>query len=223
METGAVLTGDVIGSTRTDQEFLPKLKRVLHDVNQQFSARHDRYEIYRGDSFQFVLRGNAGLSLKAAILIRAGLKSETIYPEFPARFDARIAMGIGNLARVQHKPGESNEEAFIISGKLLDGLEKEKYNLVAGMNNPAWINLLNVATRWADHIISNWSAASADTLYLHWLKELNQSEIAAAFGITQPGAHKRFQQAKIEYLAFCEENFRKTVNELLNDRDHHTA
>ncbi len=210
MKIGAVLTGDIIGSSRNRASFLVKLKAVLQEIDTTVSGGAHRYEIYRGDSFQYALP-EPELALRIAILIRAGLRGSWVLPDDSLPIDARIAIGIGQMSNSTFKPGESNDEAFILSGRSLDQLENEKFHLAIAGGQEKERLTLELLSRWTDDMISRWSAASADTVYLHWLKQLNQSEIAAALQITQPGAHKRFQQAQIEQLELCEHTFRKIM------------
>src|SRR5690606_18325316 len=96
---------------------------LLRLLAQQFADVHDRTvvgmpDVFRGDSWQWCLQ-RPSLAFTAAVFLRAGLKSHDV--------DTRIGIGIGSVAVLhEEKISESTGPAFIASGEVLDGLEKDR-------------------------------------------------------------------------------------------------
>lgn len=103
----AVLTGDIINSKKVNsEEWLPKLKDYFIKV----TNNAEKWEIYRGDSFQ--IQVNIEEALITAICIRALIKTNS-------KIDVRISIGIGDVSFKGKKVIESNGTAFINSGEAL--------------------------------------------------------------------------------------------------------
>lgn len=216
----AVITGDIINST-AQAGFVEKLRWVLTDVEAQFRLKKEDWEIYRGDSFQ-VVTGEPEHALMVAMLIRAGLRSGTYYPDQQERFDAKTAIGIGTISRLRDKPGESAGEAFVYSGRKLDELQEKKYHMAIRTGFPVLDPLADSILRFADDIISNWSEVSADTACYHWFGNYNQEQLAEQLGISQPAVNKRLHAARIPLLEHADRNFKLTLQTLTHDRTSHT-
>src|SRR5450432_557020 len=87
MAIRAVITGDIVNSTKLTAAKEKKLLRVLRQV---FIL--NQFEFYRGDSFQ-VYQMNAGDALKTALLCRSAAISIS-QDEETASSDVRISIGI---------------------------------------------------------------------------------------------------------------------------------
>jgi hypothetical protein len=216
----AVITGDIINST-ADPAFLDKLHRVLTDVSGLFEVSPKNWEIYRGDSFQLVIE-DAGSALMAALCIRAGLRSRAYYPEFATRFDAKVAIGIGKIASLRDKPGESAGAAFMYSGRKLDELQEKKYHMAVQSELRVFDPLADTVLRFIDDIVTGWSDVSADTACYHWFGKQNQEQLAERLGISQPAVNKRLHTARIPLLDHAVKTFQLTLQTLTDDRTSHT-
>ena len=93
MRTTAIITGDIVDSTKlslAERDIMVKtlqnIPEILHPISRI------SLEIFRGDSFQIQIHDIAA-SAKAAITVRAWLKSQPITGKTP--LDARLAIGIG--------------------------------------------------------------------------------------------------------------------------------
>lgn len=90
-----IITGDIVDSTHIPTEFKEEIQKVLKAVVDDFTPSVSlSYEMYRGDSFQFVV-DKAEHALSVAIAIRTALKAHT--PKTLEQWDARIAIGIGTV------------------------------------------------------------------------------------------------------------------------------
>lgn len=172
----AVITGDIIHSTSIAIEQRAALLQCLEAILAELRLLSPlKYEIFRGDSFQIVVE-NAESALQIAILIRAGLRRSTPKTSNTI-WDARLAIGTGNIDFVANRIVTSDGEAFQNSGRAFDNLGKN--NLVI---KTRWENIneeLKVSTLFADDIISNWTSAQAYVVYQSLAFEKTQKEIAS--------------------------------------------
>jgi len=171
----AVITGDIISSTSIPFEERKKLLEIFDKiVNDLQSLCELKCEIFRGDSFQILVE-KAELALEVAVLIRAGLKMNT--PEnSKIIWDARVAIGVGEIEFIDDKVITSDGEAFKYSGRAFDELIKTNLTIKTRWNN---INEeLKLSTLFADDIISNWTEIQAFVVYKSLLLNKSQKEIA---------------------------------------------
>jgi hypothetical protein len=126
----AVLTGDIVNSTQ-----LPPIEEVLlqERLRRAFSAY--KTEFYRGDSFQTYIPDPVG-SLRAALYARSLAISLTTTEEERALTDLRISIGIGPVISPVRKPGTAKGEAFILSGRGLDEIQKTERRLSIVSDRP---------------------------------------------------------------------------------------
>lgn len=189
----AIITGDIIDSTMIPitqrPALLDTIKKAAHYV-QKLSPL--KYEIFRGDSFQFVI-DKPEQALTIAILLRAALRKST--PEKNCNiWDARISIGIGDITYVSTNITTSDGEAFLLSGRGLDTLGKRALGIFT-----RWEDIneeLQVSTAFADEIISNWSRYQAETIIASIGDNLKQKEIAIRFQKTPQAINKTLSLAK---------------------------
>ncbi|MFA6289667.1 MAG: hypothetical protein WC661_19980 [Opitutaceae bacterium] len=178
MKTYAVLTGDIIGSTKLGPERLEAAMSLLRRLAKEFEHTHPESvvgqpDVFRGDSWQLCLKRPA-LAVTAAVFIRAGFKADDL--------DTRIGIGLGPVERLnESRISESSGPAFAHSGRTLDKLGKHRalaldgagYLDVGGYAHPlvAGVGLL-------DAHIARWTQREAVAVY-GALRNLSQDEIAA--------------------------------------------
>ena len=114
----AVITGDIVDSRSVRTEaWIDPLKRVLS----AYGESPKEWELFRGDSFQLLLK-NPEDSLLAAMRTKACIKSS------PGQ-DVRMAIGVGDIDYRAARITESNGDAFVRSGDAFDALEKIRTTL----------------------------------------------------------------------------------------------
>jgi hypothetical protein len=171
----AVLTGDIVNSTQ-----LPPIVEVLlqERLRRAFSAY--KTEFYRGDSFQTYMQDPVG-SLRAALLARSLAVSLTVTDDEQALADIRISIGIGPVISPVRKPGTAKGEAFILSGRGLDEIQKTERRLSIASDRPIADIGLQVIADYLDAIYRGMTTKQAATIV--WLLEGNtQQEIASKLG-----------------------------------------
>jgi hypothetical protein len=187
METKAVITGDIIKSTRinpADRELLLNtIGNIVRDVEIWGNIR---MEIFRGDSFQIQI-DNPVKALRIAILVRTGLraKSPSVF-----RWDARIALGLGNIYFEKNESVvESDGEAFHNSGWEFDKLGRSRSMAI----KTPWTDLNDefaVNTAFADDVIMNWTVTQAQVIYPLLLTSKTQKELAVGLDKTSQAISK---------------------------------
>lgn len=196
----AVITGDIIKSSNIKENershLLDELKSSLHKINERL-IREDKppAEIYRGDSFQIVLR-QPEQALLIGLILRAKLRSITASEkkETVNYWDARISIGVGGIHYQADKIVESDGEAFQLSGRGLDEMRK-KQSLSIGTIWPEVNEELEVACALAETIINRWTVSQAKVIYPYLLENKTQQELAQEFDITQGAVSQRLTEA----------------------------
>jgi len=116
----AVLTGDIIDSTRLSAQELRQAREVMAEAIGAFERDRPRsvrgdLDFFRGDAWQVLLE-RPGQALRLALLLRARLRAAL-------GADTRVAIGIGGVdAVVEDRISMSGGEAFTLSGRALDRL-----------------------------------------------------------------------------------------------------
>lgn len=117
VSTGAVLTGDIVNSTRLPARQEEKLVSVLG----LFLKGH-LHEFYRGDSFQAYIK-KPEEALRLALACRAVALDITEKGEADISGDVRIGIGVGKIDKPVRKIGTAKGTAFVLSGHQLDELQ----------------------------------------------------------------------------------------------------
>lgn len=187
----AVLTGDLIGSTRVPEPaaFRQRLRELLGLATDRFQAQTN---LFRGDGFQVAVDRQVNV-FRLAVLLRVGLISCS--PASDTRWDARIAIafGVGSLSAT-----DQNSEAWVNSGRTLDAMEKG--NLHVYHNGEVMALATGVATAFADDLLNHLTATEAEVLYYYLLEEDSHQRIADRLGKQRPTVTKALQRARYQLL-----------------------
>ncbi len=202
----AVITGDIIHSTRLSSEMKTELFDLINNYLKRLKKDFKlRYEMYRGDSFQCLVNDPID-ALRVALLIKTYIRSlnpsdvysvtkssdtkktkKTILTTFI--FDARIAIGIGEVEAENRKLANSDGEAFFTSGHLLDEMKDTKKHFAIESND-------NLNDEWEtesillDALIRKTTALQCQVLN-YKLEELTETEIANELNIGQSAVNQR--------------------------------
>ncbi|PZP37651.1 MAG: transcriptional regulator [Pseudopedobacter saltans] len=159
----AVITGDIVKSRKAKSfDWVKKIKLILNKY-----ALPNRWEIFRGDSFQLEVQP------ENAVLVCFQIKLELIL----LNMDARMAIGIGEQSFKSSKVTESNGPAYVFSGDCFESLQKKK--LAIKTSNETEDAFWNMTIDLAMLTASRWTATTAELILLSLSNpELNQKEIA---------------------------------------------
>ncbi len=214
----SVITGDIIGSSSVygkRKQLLFAMQKTFKELTLEFSAAIEKpFEIYRGDSFQAVIK-QPGKALLISVLIRAKLRSLALTKSKTKtsgnKLDARVAIGIGKIGFNADKVIESDGEAFNFSGKLLDEIKNSNQNLK--IKTP-WQDVngeLEVECYFIDTIINKWTMEQAEAVYLKLLKNKTQQMTAKKLKISQPAVRKRIIGANLKSIELFLKRFEKLL------------
>lgn len=209
MKLGAIITGDIVDSTKLTLEerevMLSSLKaipEVLNPLQTDLSI-----EIFRGDGFQIGV-ANVVSALTAAIVVRAWLKSIPLGKHI---LDARLAVGIGNINFSSDSLSTSDGEAFQLSGRLLDGMRKSRLEIETPWNSVN--DELRLSTAFADDIISSWSRRQCETIIPSLLTTKSHSEIAQTMSVSRQMVDKALKAAKEDLITSYIKRYQKLITE----------
>jgi hypothetical protein len=209
----AVITGDIVASRKITNRtlFAKALKSIFAMINREVLQQKGSFEIFRGDSFQVIVK-DAEKALLVAILIRAGLNMGGQEGSmFAEPVDVRMAIGIGTISYKAKKIIESDGEAFHRSGAGLEILNQSDEKLY--INTP-WEEVnqeLIVSTLLADALIRKWTSAAAQAFFYALLRNATQQELAEFLGISQPAVHKRLLQSNLAEIKFFINRFNSII------------
>lgn len=203
----AIISGDIVNSTRMNEA---KREWLIHELSEAFITWDKDFkiktEITRGDSFQCLVNDRA-LALKVALIIKTYIRKlsadyyikngkvisidsqhQRVFP-INMMFDARIAIGIGEINYLQKKLAISNGEAFTLSGHTLD-MMKSKKQLFAIASNDSNKASFEIESILLDAILSKTSATQCEVINLKLLG-YTEVEIAEMLHINQSAVNQR--------------------------------
>jgi len=179
----AVLTGDIVGSSRLPPAKRASLLRELTRASRAFQQALpevllSEIEVFRGDSWQVVL-SQPSRSLRTGLFFRAFLK-----PALGGRgTDARVAIGLGTLGLLpEGRPSLGDGEAFRLSGSALDRMPRSRRMSLAWAGEVDGLSLdaVNVVLELIDVVAKGWTERQANAVcgkLLGW----NQSKVARSW------------------------------------------
>ena len=170
MAIRAVLTGDIVNSTKLEKVNEKKLLKTL----QQLLASH-LFEFYRGDSFQVYVK-EPKFALRIALLCRAAAISISQYEEIIFS-DVRISIGIGQVTKPVRALGSAKGEAFVLSGRAFDEIAKTETRLSINTANSMANEGLQVIADYTNSIYKTMTSKQAEVIF-QLLKGESQLAIA---------------------------------------------
>lgn len=202
----SVITGDIISSTKhiNPNIWLTSLEGALNKLESKFN----RWEIYRGDSFQIEIKDIYN-SFEYALYIKSCIKCNK-------GMDVRLSIGIGEKTFDGRKVTESNGEAFQYSGETLELLKQEKTNLKIKTKSGILNRELNLYFKFALIAMDNWTVNTAEIVKLS-LENQNklQKELAQLIGINQEAVSKRLKRAYFEEIKELDLLYREKIDTLI--------
>ncbi|PRP66764.1 SatD family protein [Nonlabens agnitus] len=200
-----VIAGDIINSQQNDPEtFIKALKDILSEYSSD-----GLFQIYRGDSFQALLK-RPELGMFVALQLKSALKRSN-------GLDVRIAIGLGDVNVIQNDIAISKGSALIRSGQLLDSLKHKNQNLMVRSDHKLdyyMNNMLKMALLFMD----NWTENAAEVIFefLH-NPHINQEELGLKLGIQQATVSRRLDRANWKETGIVSGLFREYYKDVSND------
>ncbi|WP_304224489.1 hypothetical protein [Gracilinema caldarium] len=180
--------------------WLPVLKQELQGLGEALLI----WEIFRGDSFQCMLKPE--IALEKAILIKAKIKQFSV-------LDVRIGIGIGDISYQSERITECNGTAFVNSGTSFDALKK--YTL--GLKTP-WKEFdepMGIMLQVASFIMDSWSAKESIFIYERLRSpDLSQKDLAQRMQKSQSTVSDALKRSGYNEIEAVLEYYRKRVGKL---------
>ena len=156
----AVLTGDIVNSTKLLLTQETRLIKALGEVLGNFGGKRRLHEFYRGDSLQIYLDDPAE-ALRMALVCRALAIAVTGNEETEVVSDIRISIGIGEVKLPIHQLGIAKGDAFILSGRRFDELQQSEQRLAIGCGVPLVDIGFQIMADYVDSIFKGMTAKQA--------------------------------------------------------------
>lgn len=199
-----IITGDIIGSRKIKDSWLVSLKSALKVI----SGQNNKWEIYRGDSFQLEVEPEN--AIKTAAYLKACIRLNK-----PA--DVRMGIGIGAVKSNRKKLSESSGDAFVNSGAAFDSLKQAKVNLAIKTEFPEFDEEINVLIKLALIPMDSWGLVAAEMVKLAMENgNLLQSELATISGRTQSSVSEALKRAHYSELMEMDKLYRKKLNQIFS-------
>ncbi|SFG79654.1 SatD family protein [Pedobacter insulae] len=199
----AVITGDIINSRKLPEGWINVLKSSLTNLK----GRHNKWEIFRGDSFQIELDPDD--ALLNAIYIKACIKTFK-------KGDVRIGIGLGKKSGNAPKLTEANGEAFINSGRAFDNLKTAKVNMAFVTPWQDFDEEINLYLRLALIAMDNWGQIAAEMVkYAIENKNMKQDKIAEISGRSQSSVSEALKRAYYTEILAVEGKYRSKITNLI--------
>ena len=222
----AVLTGDVIGSTRLGPDARARLPDALYDAFESVHAVHSlrsalAFDVFRGDAWQLYVEHPAA-ALQVAVTFRAWLRAD-------AEVDSRVALVVDAVDFVDvENVSESDGPAFRRSGYALDGLGRRTMAclLPEGWTPSTRQLLFNTIASATGAFVERWTSAQAQAVALTLSlpptsgRYAGQEQVAAAWTpepVSQPTVSEHLRKAHWDVIEEYLDSFADEVERLVED------
>ncbi|MEP3298836.1 MAG: hypothetical protein ABJO27_20575 [Pseudoruegeria sp.] len=191
----AVLTGDLIGSTRKPPATVDAAMSVLAKASDTLSEWQEasvHFTRARGDGWQLALTSPV-LGLRSCLFLRASLRAANL--DLNTRIS--VGVGLGSLSTSGDLNGASGD-AFVLSGHGLDRLTKKQS---FSFNNSEENSPLQAIFILADALSDGWTVAQAASMAGALSPHApTQSELAKTLGHSRQAIQKSLSSAQFEAL-----------------------
>lgn len=188
-----VVTGDIANSTSVMADKRAELTERVNVLIKSWVAKPKYAEIFRGDSFQ-LLFDDVTEALKRSIQIRCWLKSYSDGIENKL-LDARLSIGVGDVAYFGKSVLDSDGEAFHLSGRAFDEMKAAQNYFLLSTSDPKLNEQLDIILHLANVIISQWTKNQAEVIFL-LLEGKTQQQMAYELKIAQSAVNNRLKLSR---------------------------
>ena len=208
MKIGAIITGDIVDSTKMIAEERNSMLLMLQSIPELLLPLPKiDLEIFRGDSFQIRL-WNPVDSLMVALATRAHIRSYK-FAEHKHQWDTRLSIGIGKVEYENGSLATSDGEAYRMSGRGLDAIGKRRLIIETPWKEVT--DELRVSTAFADDIVSGWSLSQSRVMFQCLITDTSHAEIGCLLGITRQMVDKALRAGKVELMHLYINRFEELI------------
>jgi hypothetical protein len=182
----AVITADIVNSTRLKKADASRLMKALASALSGW-----QHEFFRGDSFQVLVPQPAD-ALRLLLQLRTlAIRLNTT----TAPVDIRASIGIASVKQPVKKLQTATDEAFVLSGRAFDGMEKDQRLVITcPEKNSIAATGLEILADFIDYLFRRLTAKQAFVVS-ELLSGKNQLETARSLKKSQATVHKHTQAA----------------------------
>jgi hypothetical protein len=223
----AVVTGDIKNFTTLSDGKREKLVIETEQLLRSIVAGENDARMFRGDSYQFIV-DDIGEVLRTCIKLICWFKMNSerdVQPEkglinFHTRLGTRLSIGIGELAYEGKSVLDSDGQAFHLSGRVFDDMEKTDIIRLTTFDEEK-NRMYEIILTYINLLVGQWTISQAETIYyLLTLKEGTQEQIGKKLNVTQPGVAKNLRSARWKEvekgIIFISNELKKTMLTRLN-------
>ncbi len=196
---GAVLTGDVVGSSSLSSEEHRRVVDLIKSADRLFPEQVvGSVDVFSGDSWQMVF-SDFSAAVRTALYLRATFKREKAFS-----VDSRVSMAWGELdmSRVNtERVSESTGKIFTVSGRKINELKRPTLMCFSAPQHPAFSATVDAAFGLIDTLVRPWSHEQARAV-AETLLGRTQAEIAENFKTGQSSINKSLQAAHWSEIEF---------------------
>lgn len=204
MKIGAIITGDIVDSTKMTKSERTTMLQLLQSLSERLSPLcKTNIEIFRGDRFQLRVT-EPTKTLQIALAIRAIIRANKFVGN-NEQWDACLAIGIGTLDYETDSLSTSDGEAYRLSDRRLGA---RLY-----IDTP-WEEVnkeLMVSTLFADDIVTGWTQSQSRIMFEKLVKDQNQEQIGKILEVSQQSVSKTLKAAKCHIIYSCIGRFEELV------------
>jgi len=185
MILSAVITADIVNSTRLSKTEYKKLVKNLEDILEPY-----QHEFFRGDSFQvFVKSPNEALR----VLLQARTAAMKLSEASPS--DIRASIGIAQVKLPVKSFQTASGDVFILSGRSFDKMIKDERLIIVSDEKNKAVNLgLKLISQFIDYLFQRLTFKQAAVVY-ELLMDRTQIDTAKRLKKSQATIHKHIQAA----------------------------
>jgi hypothetical protein len=206
MAIQAILTGDIVNSTRLSRA---EEKKLIDTLQKVFSGH--QIEFYRGDSFQaYVKQPKSALGL--ALLCRTaaiGLSSN----EEMVSSDIRISIGIGTIKTPVRQMRTAKGDAFILSGRAFEEIEGTGVRLAIATTHPLANAGLQAIADHINAILEQMTSKQAQVIF-ELLKGQTQRMVAKKLRKTKSTIHQHVVAGRWPEIERILQRYENIINQL---------
>lgn len=206
MAVQAVLTGDIVNSTRLKKVTEKKLLKILEAALASY-----KFEFYRGDSFQVYVKKPIE-ALKTALLCRTAAISVSKNEEVNLS-DVRISIGIGAVTMQVKTLGAAKGEAFILSGRAFDELAGTDTRLTIATGNSLANAGLQIIADYLNAILKVMTGKQAEVIF-ELLKNQTQQEVAKLLKKSKSTVHQHVIAGRWNEIEKLLQQYENIINHL---------
>ena len=190
----AVITGDIVGSTRLRDDVLANLAQRVDQISKSLEKKYPGvfgfgFTTFRGDGFQTLLKAPEKapeLALRFLIGLKRAFAEQKV--------DARLAIGIGNVDILPKTVAtEGHGEAYALAGRQLDKLAPIDRLAIAFPKGKGGENA-DLICHFLGSISKSWTSRQLDVMELA-MDGLTQEEIAQRLHIYQSAVARHLNKA----------------------------